>query len=98
MLYTKKDGKIAAALGDPPPNARWLRWRGAPPPDSQVVTITQLNVVTFEHCSDFSASLKLRPITSYLSDGWAPLVKLAPPPLAQTSSYATAYNSELAWE
>jgi len=25
--------------------------------------------VTFEHCSDFSASLKLRRIISYLSDG-----------------------------
>jgi len=27
------------------------------------------NKVTFEHCSDFSASLKLRHIISYLSDG-----------------------------
>jgi len=34
--------------------------------------------VTFEHWSDFSASIKLRPIISYLSDGWAPLAKLAP--------------------
>jgi len=36
--------------------------------------------ITFEHCSDFSSSLKLRPIISYLSDGWAPLAKLALPP------------------
>jgi len=48
--------------------------------------------VTFEHCSDFSASLKLRHIISYLSNGWGPLVKLAPP-LAQTSSYAIKHKA-----
>jgi len=48
----------------------------APKPPANLLLSINLRV-TLEHCSDFSASLKLRPIISYLSDGWALLAKLA---------------------
>jgi len=37
-FFGKKALKILSASGVPPPNPRLLRWLGAPPPDSRVVT------------------------------------------------------------
>jgi len=90
-----KDGKITAALGAPPQTPVGLQRLGTLPPDPPPSLLLSRNLrVTFKHCSDFSASLKLRPNISYLSDGWAPLAKLVP--LAQTSiSYATANHSKV---
>jgi len=88
MLYfLEKSEKIAAALGTWPPNPVGLWWLGTSPPDLQVVTLTQLD----RWCSDFSPSLKLRPIISYLIDGYrARLAKLAL--LSQTPSCAAGHN------
>jgi len=84
LCFLKKAGKIAAALA----SGGW----------SPTQLLLSFNLrVTFEHCSDFSVSVHLRSIISYLSEGWAPLAKLAF--LAQISSYATAFlytlNSEV---
>jgi len=69
MLYfLKKAGKIAAALGSvPKPPLASGAGGNAPRPSNCYSQST--NVFVFEQCSNFSASLKLRPIILYLSDG-----------------------------
>jgi len=70
MLYfLEKAGKIAAALEAPPPNPRSPSAVGgsaARPPGCYSHSIYML---FFEHCADFSTSLKLKlQLFSYLSD------------------------------
>jgi len=91
VFFCEKLEKLPQRWGLRPPNPHWPPAAepplgSAPRPPPNLLLAINLRV-TFEHCSDFSASLKSRPIISYLIDRWAPLVKLAP--LAQTSSYAT---------
>jgi len=70
-LFFEKAGKIAAALGDPPPKPPLAcgGWGFSPqtPPPPSYVTSTQFRVA-FEQCSNFLASLKLRSFISYLGD------------------------------
>jgi len=59
-LFFEKSWKIRRSVGGsaskPPVGLRRLE---APPPDPQVVTFSLYLRVIFEHCSDFSAALKL---------------------------------------
>jgi len=71
---------------------------GPRPPPNLLISINLR--VTFEHCLDFLASLKLRPIISYVSDGWAPLAKLAPwlKPLVTPLAVGCDQNPSCRWQ
>jgi len=68
-LFFEKVGKFAAALRAPPPNALWPPAAGGYAPRPPNCYSHSTNAFIFEHCSNFSASLKLRPIILYLNDG-----------------------------
>jgi len=68
-LFLKKAVKIATALGNPPLNPRWLPAAAGFRLQTPKLLLPLNLRVTFEHCSDFLASLKLRRVVSYLSDG-----------------------------
>jgi len=63
MLYfLKKSGKIAAALGDPPPNPHWPPAAEDFAPDPQVVALTELTCHFYALMLRFLAIIK---ITTY---------------------------------
>jgi len=67
--FLEKAEKIASELGAEPQNPRWPPAGGDFAPQT-TKWLRSLNLrVTFEHCSNFSTSLKFQPIISYLSDG-----------------------------
>jgi len=66
MLYFfEKAEKIAQRWGFCPQSPGGWGFR----PQTPKLLLSIILSVAFEHCSDFTASLKLRPIISYLSDG-----------------------------
>jgi len=95
MLYflKKKIGKIAVALGAPPPNPRWPpAVRGSAPRPSSCYFLSIYGL--FLVLRRFLDIVKIKIMTYYLILEWRlmdPLAKLAPP--AQTSSYATTNNN-----